>query len=89
VTVILLHAVQACSTLNEILSLNRLPQSLFEDKVRQPTRGGVLALSQLIQKTREKLAEADSSAWSEEEKNTARESLTGLMQEVQSTIERL
>jgi hypothetical protein len=46
-------------------------------------------LSRLIQKTRQNLAAADSSTWSDEEKNTIRESLIGLMQEIQTSIDRL
>ncbi|MGD9975726.1 MAG: ParB/RepB/Spo0J family partition protein [Desulfatirhabdiaceae bacterium] len=57
--------------------------------VRQQGAGGASALSQVIQKTRDKLTAYDSATWSEEEKNTLRESLTRLMQEVQSAIDRL
>ncbi len=57
--------------------------------VRQQGCGGTSALSRLIQNIRENLATDDSSTWPDEEKNTIRESLIGLMQEIQTTIDRL
>jgi len=58
-------------------------------KMRQQGGGGASALCRLIQTTRGKLPATDSSTWSEEEKNTVREHLTGLIQEVQAAIDRL
>lgn len=58
-------------------------------KVRHQGHGGASAFCQLIQKVREKLAAADSAAWSGDEKNPARESMTGLVKEVQAAIDRL
>ncbi|MGD9976032.1 MAG: ParB/RepB/Spo0J family partition protein [Desulfatirhabdiaceae bacterium] len=122
---------KARSTVNEILTLNRLPQEIRDEcrgnktvsrstlieiarkkqargmvttwekykeksqkqgsgkKERQHGRDGASALFQLIQNIREKLAAADSSTWSEEEKNTVRKSLAGLIQEIQTGIDRL